>query len=70
MRCHSDKDGKLAQGDPERMAEVLINLLKSGDMPQRLIMGADSWPAITAKLDAMRAEYEKWKGVAYSTYFS
>jgi len=32
-------------------------------------MGADSWAAIMAKLDSQRAEYEKWKGVAHSTYF-
>jgi NAD(P)-dependent dehydrogenase (short-subunit alcohol dehydrogenase family) len=67
---NNDKDGKLAPGDPDRMAEVLVDLLKSGEMPQRLIMGADSWSAITAKLDSLSAEYEKWKGVAYSTYFS
>jgi hypothetical protein len=29
------------------MAEILVNLVKSGDMPQRLSMGADSWDAIT-----------------------
>jgi hypothetical protein len=25
---------------------------------------------VLAKLDALRTEYEKWKAVAYSTYFS
>ncbi|HMI74478.1 MAG TPA: oxidoreductase [Steroidobacteraceae bacterium] len=66
----NDKDGVYAPGDPDRMAEILVDLVKSADMPQRLIMGADSWTAIVAKLDALRTEYEKWKAVAYSTYFS
>ena len=57
-------------GDPDRMAEILVNLVKSGDMPQRLSMGADSWRAITAKLDERRAEYEQWKDLSHSTYFA
>ena len=65
----NDKEGVYAPGDPQRMAQILVELVQSGDMPQRLIMGADSWAAIMAKLDSQRAEYEKWKGVAHSTYF-
>ena len=57
-------------GHPDRMAEILVNLVKSGDMPQRLSMGADSWGAITAKLDERRAEYEQWKDLSHSTYFA
>jgi hypothetical protein len=30
-------------------------------MPSRLILGADSFGAITGELDARKAEYEKWK---------
>jgi len=52
------------------MAEILVNLVKSGDMPQRLSMGADSWGAITAKLDERRAEYEQWKDLSHSTCFA
>jgi NAD(P)-dependent dehydrogenase (short-subunit alcohol dehydrogenase family) len=73
----NDKDGVYAPGDPDRMAEILVNLVKSGDMlvksgdmPQRLSMGADSWGAITAKLDERRAEYEQWKDLSHSTYFA
>jgi len=32
----NDKDGVYAPGDPDRMAEILVNLVKSGDMPQRV----------------------------------
>jgi Short-chain dehydrogenases of various substrate specificities len=66
----NDKDGVYAPGDPDRLAEILVNLVKSGDMPQRLSMGADSWGAITAKLDERRAEYEQWKDLSHSTYFA
>ena len=73
----NDKDGVYAPGDPDRMAEILVNLVKSGDrlvksgdMPQRLSMGADSWSAITAKLDERRAEYEQWKDLSHSTHFA
>lgn len=67
---NNDTNGVFAPGDPDRMAEILVRLVKSGDMPQRLIMGADSWTTIMARLDALRADYENWKDVAYSTYFS
>src|SRR6267378_1087287 len=65
----NDKDGVYAPGDPDCMAGTLVNLVKSGDMPQGLSMGADSWDAITAKLDERRAEYEQWKDLSHSTYF-
>jgi hypothetical protein len=66
----NDKDGVYAPGDPERMAEILVTLVQSGEMPQRLAMGADSWTAITAKLDVMQAEYAQWKKLSHSTYFA
>lgn len=65
-----ENEDKYALGDPARMAEILIELVKSNDMPQRLIMGADSWTAIMAQLDALRADYEKCEEVARSTYFT
>lgn len=66
----AENEDAYAPGDPVRMAEILVELVKSGDMPRQLIMGADSWTAIMTKLDALHAEYEKWKDVSYSTYFS
>ncbi|MEI9814288.1 MAG: SDR family NAD(P)-dependent oxidoreductase [Acidobacteriota bacterium] len=65
-----ENESTYAPGDPVRMAEILVDLVNSGDMPERLSMGADSWMAIMAKLDVLRAGYETWKKVAYSTYFS
>lgn len=65
----NDRNGALAPSDPDRIAAVLIELVASGDMPQRLIVGADAWGGITAKLDAQRAEYEAWKTLSHSTGF-
>lgn len=66
----NDKSGAFAPSDPKRIAQLLVRLVQSGDLPQRLILGADSWATITAKLDAQRTEYEKWKDASHSTYFS
>jgi hypothetical protein len=51
------------------MAKILVDLVGTGDMPPRLILGADSFGAITGELDARKAEYEKWKDTSFSTYF-
>lgn len=66
----NDKDGALAPSDPNRIAQILIELAQGGEMPQRLILGPDSWAGIRAKLDAQQREYEEWKDVSQSTSFS
>jgi NAD(P)-dependent dehydrogenase (short-subunit alcohol dehydrogenase family) len=65
-----ENEDAYAKGDPNRMAQILVDLVRSGDMPERLIMGADSWEAIMGKLDTLEAEYETWKDVSFSTYFT
>jgi NAD(P)-dependent dehydrogenase (short-subunit alcohol dehydrogenase family) len=64
-----DNQDAYAKGDPDRMAKILVDLVGTGDMPPRLILGADSFGAITGELDARKAEYEKWKDTSFSTYF-
>lgn len=65
----NDKEGAYAPSDPDRIGNILVELLKSGEMPNRLALGPDSWAAIMAHLDARRAAHEKWKDVAHSTSF-
>lgn len=65
-----DNQDEYAKGDPERMARIIVDLVESGEMPQRLSLGADSWTALIAKLEALKAEYETWKDVSFSTYFA
>jgi Short-chain alcohol dehydrogenase of unknown specificity len=66
----NDKDGALAPSDPTRIGEILVRLVESGDMPRRLILGADSWAGITTALDARHAEYEAWRDLSHSTSFA
>ncbi|MBS7542847.1 SDR family NAD(P)-dependent oxidoreductase [Ancylobacter oerskovii] len=66
----NDRDGTLAPGDPDRIADILVRLAETGDMPRRLIVGADAWAGITAALDARRAEYEAWKDLSHATSFA
>ncbi|MDF2619843.1 MAG: short-chain dehydrogenase/reductase [Xanthobacteraceae bacterium] len=66
----NDRDGTLAPSDPDRIAEILVRLAETGDMPRRLIVGADAWAGITAALDARRAEYEAWKDLSHATSFA
>ena len=66
----NDKDFALAPGDPDRIGEILVGLAESGEMPRRLILGADSWVGITAALEGRREEYEAWKDVSHSTSFT
>jgi NAD(P)-dependent dehydrogenase (short-subunit alcohol dehydrogenase family) len=66
----NDGDGTLAPSDPDRIAEILVRLAETGDMPRRLIVGADAWAGITAALDARRAEYEAWKDLSHATSFA
>lgn len=65
----NDKDGAFAPSDPKRIAQILVDLVQAGEMPQRLILGPDSWAGISGKLDAQRTEYEEWKDVSHSTSF-
>ncbi|KQV78125.1 SDR family NAD(P)-dependent oxidoreductase [Rhizobium sp. Root1220] len=65
----SDRQGVYAPSDPHRIADVLIRLVESGDLPLRLSLGADSWSAIMAKLESLSSDYEKFKDVSNSTYF-
>ena len=66
----NDRDGALAPSDPGRIADILVRLAETGDMPRRLIVGADAWAGITSALDARRAEYEAWKDLAHATSFA
>jgi NAD(P)-dependent dehydrogenase (short-subunit alcohol dehydrogenase family) len=66
-------------GDPAKAARVIIDVVGmsggSGEVVQsdpklrRIILGSDAYRAIGSKLDALRAEYEASKDLAYSTDF-
>lgn len=64
-----DSEGVYAPSDINRIADLLVRLVKLGDLPLRLSLGGDSWSAIMAKLDSLRTDYERYKDEAYSTQF-
>ncbi len=66
----NDTEGVYAPSDINLIGDLLVRMVNSGDLPLRLSLGGDSWSAIMAKLDSLRAEYERYKDEAYSTQFS
>ena len=61
---------ELFPGDPQRAAEVIVKMVEADKVPHRIVLGSDAHAAITAKLDALRSEYEAGSAVAQSTDFA
>lgn len=57
-------------GDPERLAEVLLELVGVPNPPVRLPLGSDTVAAIEAKHSADARLIETWRSVATSTDFA
>ena len=55
--------------DSEKAAKVIIDMVVAEEMPHRLILGSDAYPAIVASLDAQQSEYAKFEPISYSTDF-
>ena len=53
-------DGK-QPGDPEKAAEIFIELAKNEQPPLHLYLGEDAYNRASGKLAAMTSELEKWK---------
>lgn len=61
---------ELYPGDPNRAADVIVKMVEADKKPHRIVLGSDAYAAITAKLDALRIEYEAGSAVAQSTDFA
>lgn len=61
-------DGK-QNGDPEKLAIVLLNTLEEEELPMRLLAGRMAVTQIEAYYKARYAEFEKWKPISNSTDF-
>jgi NAD(P)-dependent dehydrogenase (short-subunit alcohol dehydrogenase family) len=57
-------------GDPERLAQVLVDFTDATDPPIRLPLGSDTVAAIEAKHAADAAILAKWRRVSVSTDFA
>lgn len=60
-------DERLGNGDPQKMAQVIIRCVDEGNGPLRLPLGSDAYEDIKAALTSRLMELEAQKEVAYST---
>ena len=56
-------------GDPERIAQVILEMVEREDKPHRLILGNAAYDQILQKLDALKSEYSAMESIARSTDF-
>jgi len=61
-------DGKQA-GDPDRAAEIFIELAESPQPPMHLFLGNDAYKRASEKLATMVAELEQWKSTTIGADF-
>ncbi len=61
--------GVLAPSDPRKIAKILMDLVGTGEMPRRLLLGPDSWEGVMGKIENQLDEYKAWKQVSFSTRF-
>ncbi len=57
------------EGDPRKIADAILKLIASDDVPKRLILGVDAGKRVEAAETARRAEAEKWRDVTASTVY-
>lgn len=56
-------------GNPQRLAEVVVEFVDAPNPPVRLPLGSDTVAAISAKHAENEALIEAWRAVAVSTDF-
>jgi NAD(P)-dependent dehydrogenase (short-subunit alcohol dehydrogenase family) len=57
------------EGDPQKIAQVVLKLANSDDVPVRLILGVDAEKRVRQAEAARAAEAEKWQALTHSTVF-
>jgi NAD(P)-dependent dehydrogenase (short-subunit alcohol dehydrogenase family) len=58
-----------AEGDPRKIADVIVQLANSDEMPLRLILGVDAENRVRQAEAARAAEADKWRHLTVSTVF-
>jgi hypothetical protein len=59
----------LSEGDPRKIAAVVVQLANSEEVPVRLILGVDAEKRVHLAEAARAREAEKWHHVTVSTVF-
>src|SRR6476620_3504234 len=58
-----------SEGDPRKIADVIVQLANSDDVPVRLILGVDAEKRVQQAEAARASEAEKWRHLTVSTIF-
>jgi hypothetical protein len=58
-----------AEGDPRKIADVIVQLANSDEVPVRLILGVDAEERVQQAEAARASEAEKWRHLTVSTVF-
>jgi NAD(P)-dependent dehydrogenase (short-subunit alcohol dehydrogenase family) len=58
-----------SEGDPRKIADVIVQLANSDDVPLRLILGVDAEKRVQQAEAARVSEAEKWRYLTVSTVF-
>jgi NAD(P)-dependent dehydrogenase (short-subunit alcohol dehydrogenase family) len=58
-----------AEGDPRKIADVIVQLASSDEVPMRLILGVDAEKRVQQAEAARAAEADKWRHLTVSTVF-
>jgi NAD(P)-dependent dehydrogenase (short-subunit alcohol dehydrogenase family) len=58
-----------SEGDPQKIADVIVQLANSDDVPVRLILGVDAEQRMHQAEAARASEAEKWRYLTVSTVF-
>jgi len=61
-------DGR-SEGDPRKIADVIVKLANSDEVPVRLILGVDAEKRVQQAEAARASEAEKWRHLTVSTVF-
>jgi NAD(P)-dependent dehydrogenase (short-subunit alcohol dehydrogenase family) len=57
------------QGDPQKLAKILIDITKEKNPPVHLLAGPDAYQIVEEKIKEDAAEREAWKSLTFSTNF-
>jgi hypothetical protein len=69
IRNYQKENNSAQAGDPARGAKAIIDAVTSKNPPLHLLLGALAYERATAKIDAFRTEFEKWREVTLATDF-
>lgn len=67
--AHTDEINENQPGDPEKAAQVMIEVAKLADPALHLFLGADAYQAAQNKIDLVENDMEFFKSLATSTGF-